>query len=81
MYQCTGPAEISGKKTLCKKSPGANPYTYIELHMYNANAVKICNSRNSVARFKNKNIFSYFKKSLIYCTAGVVVVKSRRIGS
>jgi hypothetical protein len=31
---------------------------------YNASAVKIYNAASSIGRFKSKNIFSYFEKTL-----------------
>jgi hypothetical protein len=49
---------------------------------YNASAVKIYNARSSLARFENKNIFTYFQKTLqpFMYSAGVVAVNSKVVG-
>jgi hypothetical protein len=40
--------------------PGANP----SIVSYNASALKIYHATNSQVHFKNKNAFSYYKKTL-----------------
>jgi hypothetical protein len=65
MYVCIYGGNFNGPKKL---RPGANPTT----SSYNASAVKVHNSTNSIARFMNKNPFPYFKSSLAYHNAGVV---------
>jgi hypothetical protein len=47
---------------------------------YNASAVKIYCTTNSMSRFRNKNIFRRCKNAPAYCDAGVVVVNSKVVG-